>query len=236
MKGGFEYILVHVEIEGGNKPGFEKRMFQYQYRLTDRFGIPVEALAVFTGERNQRRPGQYHEKLIFTEILFKYKAYQIFDHTHEELLGMDNPFSLIILAAQKALLEGKIPEEELGEERLTIARTLIDSGKYNHEKIARFIIFLKNLVYIKDPKINRIFDIEVDTLMGRSNVMGIIETINELNREEGFEMGLEKGRVEEKAEFTKNLLSSTDLSVSKIAGLVGVTEDFVREISASLKI
>lgn len=55
LKGGFEYILVHIEIEGGDKIGFEKRMchYQYQYRLTDRFDIPVEAVAVFTGDKGQ---------------------------------------------------------------------------------------------------------------------------------------------------------------------------------------
>lgn len=39
---------------------------------------------------------------------------------------MDNPFSLIVLAAQKALLEKKMPEKGLGEERLTIARATVE--------------------------------------------------------------------------------------------------------------
>ncbi len=38
---------------------------------------------------------------------------------------MENPFSLIVLACQKALLEGKVPEKELGRERLTIAKALL---------------------------------------------------------------------------------------------------------------
>lgn len=232
LKGGFEYILVHIEIEGGDKTGFEKRMYQYHYRLTDRFDIPVEAIAVFTGDKGQKRPDHYQEKLIYTELLYKYKTYHILDHTHNELMNMDNPFSLIVLAAQKALLERKMPEKELGEERLTIARALIANGKYSHEKIARFIYFLKNIIFIKDKEINRIFDTVVDKLTGRTNAMGIIETINELTREEGFEKGIEKG----KQQVVENLIIQFGFSDEQVASVVEMPLSFVKKVRSALNI
>ena len=64
---------------------------------------------------------------------------------------MNNPFALIVLAAQKVLLIGKIPEEELGQHRLVIARTLIQSSKYDSEQIRRFLFFLKTFVQIENP-------------------------------------------------------------------------------------
>jgi len=58
----------------------------------------------------------------------------IFDHDQEALLKMNNPFALIALACQKSLLEGKIPEKQLGEERLSIAKALL-SHNYDHDRI-----------------------------------------------------------------------------------------------------
>jgi len=194
--------------------------------LTDRFGIPVEAIAIFTGDKNQRRPDRYHEKLIYTEILYKYKAYHILDHSHEELMAMDNPFSLIVLAAQKALQEDKLPEEELGKERLTIARALIGSGKYSHEKIRRFTYFLKNIIFINDSEINRIFDTVVDELTGGTNTMGIIETINELTRKEGFEKG--------KQQVVENLITQFGFSDEQAASVSEMPVSFVRKVRSAL--
>lgn len=50
---------------------------------------------------------------------------------------------------------GRIPEEELNQERLTVARALIKSKKYDHTRISRFLYFLKQFLYIGDPRLNR---------------------------------------------------------------------------------
>ena len=36
-----KWILVHTEIEGGSQEDFARRMFQYYYRLLDRFRTPA---------------------------------------------------------------------------------------------------------------------------------------------------------------------------------------------------
>lgn len=160
--GAEEWILVHIEIQGGNAKGFPNRMFRYWYRIYDRYEVDITALAVFTGGKSQPRPNTFHKSFLGTEVSYKYNTYHVFDHSQEELLEMDNPFALIVLAAQKALLMGNIPEEELGEHRLTVARALIRSQKYDHEQILHFLYFLKNFVYIENPEINRNFDKEIE--------------------------------------------------------------------------
>ena len=64
-------------------------------------------------------------------------------HTEAELLAMANPFSLVVLAAPKALLAKKLPKEELNESRLTIAKALIESKQFSHPQIEAFLFFLK---------------------------------------------------------------------------------------------
>jgi len=217
-----EWILVHIEIQGGNTKKFAHRMFRYWYRIYDRYEVDITALAVFTGGKNQKRPDIFYKSFLGTEVSYKYNTYHILDRSVEELLNMDNPFSLIVLAAQKALLRGRVPEEELGEQRLTVARALIQSQKYSHEQIMHFLYFLKNFIYIENPEINRNFDREIELLTGKENAMGIIETIKKIAKEESAE--------QKTYEFVRNLLLNTDFDTAKIASLAGVPVTFVEKV------
>ena len=222
-----EWILVHIEIQGGSTKDFPRRMFQYWYRIYDRYGVDITALAIFTGSKRQEHPHTFHKTFMGTEITYRYNAYHIFDHSESELLAMDNPFALIVLAAQKALLQGKVPEEELARHRLTVARALIQSKKFSHKRIEKLLLFLKNFLYIGNEEINRKFDKQIEQLTGGAITMGIIETIKKIEREEGIEIG--------KEQVVKNLLTAGKFSISEIAGFAGVTEAFVKKVRAALK-
>lgn len=221
-----EWILIHIEIEAIAGKDFAKRMFQYYYRILDRFEVEIVALAVFTGSKNQNQAAFYQKSFLGTKITYEYNAYGILKHSEKQLLSMNNPFALIVLAAQKALLMGKIPEEELGEQRLTIARALIKSKQYDNEQIRRFLYFLKTFVHIENSEINSKFDKEINLLTGKQTAMGIIETIKMLAKDEG--------REEEKVVIIKNLLTDSDLDIVKISIITGVSEDFVKKVQAEL--
>ncbi len=152
-----KWILVHTEIEVGNDHGFSHRIFQYYYRLLDRYRVPVETIAVFIGDRGQRPPATYSYSVFRTSLEFRYLSYQIFDHSEQEQLVMDNIFAYIVLACQKSLQEDKLPEEELAEQRSTIARTLIETNKYSKDRIMSFLVFLKSFLFIRDKEINSKF-------------------------------------------------------------------------------
>lgn len=225
--GGEEWILIHIEIQGCNDERFTHRMLQYWYRIYDRYRVDITALVVFTGNKRQKRPTRFHKSFLGTHLTYEYNVYHILDHTEQELLAMDNPFALIMLAAQKALLMGKVPEEELAQHRLTVARALVQSKKYSHEQIARFLFFLKNFVHIENPEINRNFDIQVNKLTGKKEAMGIIETIKQIT----FEEGVEKG----KEQVVKNLLAADKFTIAEIANFAGVTEAFVKKVKEGSK-
>lgn len=145
---------------------------------------------------------------------------------------MDNPFALIVLAAQKALLRDRIPEQELGEQRLTVARALIQSHKYSHEQIINFLYFLKNFIYIENPVINRNFDREIEVLTGKENAMGIIETIKKITREEAILEERKKRKLEmakRNQEIAKNLKKAgVDLNI--IAKSTGLSVEDIRKL------
>ncbi|WP_293943039.1 MULTISPECIES: hypothetical protein [unclassified Sphingobacterium] len=106
---------------------------------------------------------------------------------------MDNIFAYIVLACQKSLQEDKLPEEELAEQRSTIARALIHTNKYSKDRIMSFLIFLKSFLFIRDKEINSKFDQYIYQVTGGTIEMGVIETIKRQEREKGLKTGIEKG-------------------------------------------
>ncbi|MEK9703508.1 MAG: Rpn family recombination-promoting nuclease/putative transposase [Deltaproteobacteria bacterium] len=49
-------VYIHVEIQGQREAAFAQRMFTYNYRLFDRYGLPILSLAVLSDEEPHWRP------------------------------------------------------------------------------------------------------------------------------------------------------------------------------------
>jgi len=232
LKNGSEkWVLLNVEIEGSDDADFAFRLFQYNYRIRDKYKVSVATIAVFTGGKRQNRPMVYTDELLGTIVSFKYTTYHVFEHTEAVLLEKQNPFALIVLACQKALLEGKIPDEELGKERLTIVKALL-THDYDHDRITKFLVFLKNFIFIDNKDINRIFDQQIEALTRGKIDMGIIETIKMQERREGKVEGIIEGRVEgrleEKIEVAREL-KKDNFPIEQIAKITKLT---IKEIEA----
>lgn len=230
LDGSEKWILVHIEIQDQHKHDFPQRMFRYFYRIYDRFEVGITAIAVFTGKTKNHKT-EFIESLLGTRIIYQYNSYHIFDHTEEALFAMNNPFALVVVAAQKAAMAERIPQEELGEARLTIAKALIQSGQYTHSQIEGFLIFLKSFLRIESTEINAIFDKQTEILTGKKNAMGIIETIKMLEREEGIEIGVDR----KSYDVVKTLLLTQRFTTSEIANFANVSEAFVEKVIKDLK-
>jgi hypothetical protein len=227
LKDGTEkWVLLNVEIEGGNDPEFAYRLYQYNYRIRDRYKVSVAAVAIFTGDERQVRPSEYNDQLLGTKLSFKYLTYHVFDHNQEALIAKQNPFALIVLACQKALLEGKIPDEELGKERLTIARALVRQN-YNRDRIISFMVFLKNFIFINNENINRIFDQQIEELTERNINMGVIEVLKMQERRDALD--------EKSHEVVENLITKLGLSNEQAADVAAVSVAFVKKVRKELE-
>lgn len=145
LNGADRCHLLNTENEDGSDLNFSFRIFQYSYRILYGYQVPVETIAIFTGNEKQVHPGKYIYDGIKTLHHFNYLFYHIFEHKESELLAMDNIFAYIVLACQKALQEGKVLEEGLATDRNTIARALIDREKYDKDRIISFFNFLEKL-------------------------------------------------------------------------------------------
>ena len=62
------WVLLHVEVQGQKENAFEQRMYVYNYRLFDRYGIPVVSLAILADAERAWRPSSYNYALWCCQI------------------------------------------------------------------------------------------------------------------------------------------------------------------------
>ncbi|PJO43763.1 hypothetical protein CWD94_10555 [Lysinibacillus xylanilyticus] len=71
-------------------------MFEYFYRISDRYDNKIVAIAIFTN-KSIKSTNQYHEKYFGTEITFN--KYVVSDFDEEELKKSPKLFSKALLAS-----------------------------------------------------------------------------------------------------------------------------------------
>ena len=240
-KGKEEWILIHIEVQGSRDKTFAKRMFTYRYRILDKYDKPITSLAILTDNRKSYKPNVYVYNFMGNELYYKFNVYKILDANEKELKQSNNPFAVVVRVVQTALKKGKLPDEKLFELKIELVRELLKKN-FTKEKIRTLLRFLKLYIRFENKELNDTFEQKLDEINNRNTTMGLEEFVLDRERRVGRKEGLEQGReegmsikeIEDKTNFTKNLLTQTDFSEEKIASLVGVDVEFVKEVKSSL--
>lgn len=194
LSGVEQWIYIHTEVQGEPETKFAERMFEYFYRIRDRYQQPVISLAVLTDTHNSFRPHYFRYELAGCAIQFKFSMVKLLDWQSrmDELLHSQNPFGLLIAAQLTAKLvkDSKTRVDNLiGFYRLVIQKDL------DKEHIRRLIIFLEWMVYLPED-IRTYYNEQVEHIEEESDMpyISLIERKGiELGIEQGIEQGLEKG-------------------------------------------
>ncbi|KAA6182100.1 hypothetical protein F2Q65_18475 [Thiohalocapsa marina] len=100
------WVLVHVEVQGEPEAAFAERMFVYNHKIRDAYGVPVVSLAVLADVDPRFRPAHYRDALWGCAIDFRFPMVKLMDwDTPErwaELEASDNPFALVVMAQIRA--------------------------------------------------------------------------------------------------------------------------------------
>lgn len=96
------------------------------------------------------------------------------------------------------MLEGKIPEQELLNRKISIARNLLRRGLQS-QKVRAILKFLENYVRFEDQEMNRIFRDRIQS-QDKIHVMGIDEYVNMEGREEKEWVVVNEARESRKAD------------------------------------
>src|SRR5471030_2634643 len=100
LDGGAQWVLIHVEVQGGRERDFAERIFTYNYRAYDRYRRPVASLVVLADDGLRWRPQAFSYRLFGCEMRLDFCAVKLNDHVDRiaALLADPNPFALVTAA------------------------------------------------------------------------------------------------------------------------------------------
>ncbi len=96
-EGSEAWILLHLEVQGYRDEEFALRMFTYAYRIFDRYGKLVEALAIFTDKDRNFHPQAFQLAAFKTQLDFRFQTYKVLDQNRADLLASGNPIALALV-------------------------------------------------------------------------------------------------------------------------------------------
>jgi hypothetical protein len=92
-----EWIYVHLEVQGSAQESFAERMFVYNYRLYDRYHVPIASLAVLADEQVNWRPAAFTYDVLGCHMGIRFPVAKLLDWSgsEERLADSRNPFAVV---------------------------------------------------------------------------------------------------------------------------------------------
>ncbi|PRD44530.1 RpnC/YadD family protein [Sphingobacterium haloxyli] len=239
--GGEQFVLCHVEVQSSKGKGdLAERMFRYFYKISDRYKVPVTAIAILADGNRNYRPTLYIQEFMGTSLRYSFNSYKILDQDELALRSNTNPFAVVVLTALLAIVHKNMTDEELKEMKLDLYDEMM-KRKMNKKTRQGIYDFLTYYVSFQNSENFHIFEKEVETKLGRSNIMGTREYLLDKAKKQGLEKGKQEERAKAKAEklaekrtFVRNLIEELKLADDAIVRIAEVSLDFVKKVRADL--
>src|SRR5690606_5870344 len=206
LKSGREqFVLCHVEVQSSKGKGdLAERMFRYFYKISDRYNVPVMAIAILADGNKNYRPTLYIQECMRTDIRYAFKSDKIIDQEESALRSKSNPFAVVVLTALLAIVHKNMTDERLKDMKLDLHDEMM-KRKMSRKTRQGIYDFLAFYVSFQNPENLTKFEQEVETKLGRSNIMGTREYLLDKAERKGLETGMQRGKNEERAKAAKIL-------------------------------
>lgn len=197
LKNGVEqWILVHVEVQGYEDDTFSERMFQYFYRIRDRYSQSVMAFAILTDANKRYRPKEYRYKFFETEVIYSYHFLKLIDYKPSDFQTNNNLFAIALEVAWYSLQKKKLDDTKLYKLKFDLCRRVLNRG-YTFQDFVKLFNFIKFYVSFGNQELFAKFEEEIRTETNQSqSTMGIVEAVEAYIKQKAEEIGLEKGMQE----------------------------------------
>ena len=197
-KGNEHYILMHIEAQGYTDANFAQRMFTYFYRIRDRWRADVMAFVLYTGGDKNFHPKKYIYKFEDTSFVYKFKTFKLLDKTEQELDIPNNPFSIVMKVAYKALQKHLLGDKEQLIWKTELVRELYQAG-YEKDKIRNILNFIRYYTAFDLNQNTVQLDNQIQQITKQRKNMGIEQAIKEAIKEQALAEGEAKGKAEGEA-------------------------------------
>ena len=233
IEGAEQWVLIHIEVQGQRSEDFAKRMFTYFYRLLDRYGVAVTAVALFTDDNPAFLPDRYNYRFAGTQNIYRFNTYKVLQQDEQLLEQSSNPFAVAVLSVLLALKKKNVKGEELLQLKVALYRQL-RSRNFSESLSRSMFTFLNLYVHFDEPELKNKFEVEIDLITKNNEPMGLKEIAEQLIAARAKEEGKEEGEEKRNSVFVTNLLQSTDFPDEKIATLADVPLAFVQQMRVAL--
>lgn len=228
LKDGLEaWFLIHVEVQGYQDIQFAARMFEYMYRIRDKYQHPVTGLAIYTDWNRRYHYTQFVETFLGTEVIYRFNTYVLRDHAPKILAQDTNPFAAVMEAAWQHLGKKKT-DDQLYSTKLDLIKRLL-KRKVSREKIVSIINFIKYFLPFTNSENLLRFEQDLNQLIKADKPMGIEEAILEEVKQQGIELGETKLK-EELLKHAVPELAQLGLEAERIAAILDLELDAVRKV------
>ncbi|HEY1186675.1 MAG TPA: hypothetical protein VGE74_03410 [Gemmata sp.] len=124
-----EWVFVHIEVQSQHDADLARRMYQYNHRLEDRYGLMPVSVAVLGDLSRSWRPAEFRAGRWGCEVRFTFPVGKVADwrNREAELESSPNPFAPFVLAHLKTIETDGSPEDRLAW-KLRVVKHLYDRG------------------------------------------------------------------------------------------------------------
>ena len=203
LKNGKEqWVLVHTEVQSEDDEDFPLRMFQYYYRIFDRYGKKIVAIAVFSNKSN-KSSNQYKDVYFGTELSYTFNKYVVDNFDEKELKKSPKLFSKALLAS---IYMNRTKSNDKMEMRSIYKRALLrdvwslqNATRTEISALLYFVDYLLKLPEEMSEQLKQELRTEIrkeDEQMlqlHKGELPPTLAGILEMERQEGLELGIERG-------------------------------------------
>jgi hypothetical protein len=222
-KGGEEFILFHVEVQGNAEKNFDERMYGYFVRIWDKYRKPVSSLAIIVNEsKNKWTTGKFVLESYETRMSYEYKAINISKMIYQKCINSNNPVEVVLSILSE---EGDEPKWK---RKITAIRRLKFLGM-EQEKINILLAFIDRIIKLSKRDLEKFNEYiiketeEVKMILTSWEEKAFKKGIKigmDKGIVKGIEKGIEKGMEKGKFEILKSLLDVVDIkTLSEKTGL-----------------
>jgi len=209
LDGHQKLILIHLEIQAQKQNDFPQRMYTYNYKVYDKYQLPVVSIALLLDEDPSWRPNSFEMEDPFLKVpylVFKYHVVKLLDFStqREALINNKNIFAKIVRIQLSALETQQNLFQRL-HDKIELDTELLKS-ELTEEEISQLKIFLDWILLLPEELMmtytEQIKEIEKEfgvTFVSSAERVGVIKGLRE-GHQKGLQKGLQEGRQEGRQE------------------------------------
>ncbi len=190
-----DWLGMHIEVQASRSSDFARRMYQYHYKIYDRYAKPAESMALLCDDEDDWQPNQFHYQVVHCNLTFNFPTTKLASFTgrEAELAKDENPFAWLTLAwlQFRAAKHDKLHQLDV---KFNLIRALFRK-QWDKAQIREFLQIMDWMTSLP-PELNSRLDDMIETLESEQN-MEYIDSITRLrmarNEAAAHQKGVQKG-------------------------------------------